>query len=139
MLRPKRLAMIVALPPARASSRPRPNSTSAPVDGVVVLAPRTLTEGVSDDVLDVDGPGPLELVEPPLLDDVESVMTVVLWVDEVVDDEELVVGVDSVVLELVEIEELVAVDDEVDVVELVDVEHEPPSLSAGASSSVPHV
>ena len=78
LLRPMRLATMVALPPANASSKPRPNSTSAPVDGVVVLAPKTLTDGVSVDVLDVDGPGPLELVEPSLLDVVESVITVVL-------------------------------------------------------------
>lgn len=77
MARPKRLATIVAPPPPSASSKPRPNSTSAPVDGVVVLAPRTLTDGVRVDVLDVDGPGPLELVEPSLLDVVESVMIVV--------------------------------------------------------------
>ena len=41
---------------------PKPNSTSAPVDGVVVLAPRTPVEGSdalleldTDDSVDVDG------------------------------------------------------------------------------------
>lgn len=103
LLRPMRLATMIALPPPSASIKPSPNSTSAPVAGVVVLAPRTLTDGVRVDVLDV----------------VVSVTIVVFWVDDVVDDEELVMGADSVVLELLELLELLD-DDELELLELED-------------------
>lgn len=112
---------------------PNPNSTSAPVDGVVVLAPRTPVDGLDAllDALDaveveVDGSGTLVLDELDTTDEVDvegSVTTVVSAVDDwrLVDWDDVVsldvvVGsllVDVVLAMLVDEDEVVLFDDDV--------------------------
>lgn len=79
-------------PPATSSNRPAPNSTSAPVPGVVVVAGSTpaevvvglLVDELLDDPLDVEDPGvpPVTVVVVGTVTVVESV-TVVFWVEPV--------------------------------------------------------
>lgn len=92
LLRLMRVAPIITPAPPRRSAMPNPNSTSAPVDGVVVLAPRTPVEGFDALVdavdaveVEVDGSGTLVLDELDTTDEVDvegSVTTVVSAVDD---------------------------------------------------------
>ena len=89
---------------------PKPNSTSAPVDGVVVLAPSTPVDGFDAllDVLDtveVDVEGSVTVVVRPVEDCELVVCDDVVWLEVVVG----VLTVDDVVL----LDELVSLDDEV--------------------------
>ena len=110
MLRLMRVVTSITAAPLTSSAMPRPKSASAPVDGVVVLAPCTPLEGFEEvdgldtwDVVEVEGSVTtvvLALEDSLLVDG--SVTTVVLDVDDPVvvdcdDDESLLVDDDEVV------------------------------------------
>jgi hypothetical protein len=110
LLRLMRVAPIITLAPLRRSAMPNPNSTSAPVDGVVVLAPRTPVEGFDVlldelDTVEVDVDGSVTVVVRPV-EDCELVVCDDVTLLEVVVG---VLTVDDVVL----LDELVSLDDEV--------------------------
>ena len=124
-MRLMRVAPIITPAPPSRSAMPKPNSTSAPVDGVVVLAPRTPVDGFDAlldalDTVEVDVEGSVTVVVRPVEDcelvvcDDDVSLEVVVGVLDVWDvvSVEVVVGVltvDDVVL----LDELVSLEDEV--------------------------